>query len=213
MIDNKKSLLPINASSLLRDLEQAGNRIMDLETNNKLVLNPDLAPENILPWMGWALSIDAWSDDWPLEVKRKMIRNSLVLHKIKGTKGAIKKALEIIGISAEIIEWWQSNPKLTPHTFQLVAYLNDNLEPDSKIIINQDTQKKLINLINNVKPLRSHFDFKLGINLSSVLFYQTKLRVQNYLQFSLQTKLALQFNISLSAIAVIRIVTYKQING
>ncbi len=104
MIDNKKSLLPINTSNLLKDLECASSKIMDLETNNKLVFNPDLASENILPWIGWSLSIDAWSDDWSLDTKRKMIRNSLILHKIKGTKAAIKKALEIIGVLAEITE-------------------------------------------------------------------------------------------------------------
>lgn len=212
MIDDKKSLLPINASSLLKDLERAGDKILDLKTANRLVFNPDLAPENILPWIGWALSIDAWSDDWSLETKRKMIRNSLILHKIKGTKGAVKKALEIIGISAQITEWWEVEPKLTPHTFGLVAYLNDNLAYDSKIIITQDTQKKLINLINNVKPLRSHLDFKLGMKFGSVLFYQATFRVKNYLEFSLQTKLP-KFNTRLSVIALTKVITYQEING
>jgi phage tail P2-like protein len=212
MIDDKKSLLPINASGLLKDLELVSDKILDLETANRLVFNPDLAPENILPWIGWALSIDAWSDDWSLETKRKMIRNSLILHKIKGTKGAIKKALEIIGISAQITEWWEVDPKLTPHTFQLVAYLNDNLEQNSSIIITQDTQKKLVNLINNVKPLRSHLDFKLGMKFGSALFYQTKFQVKHYLQFSLQTKIS-KFNTGLAAMAFMKVITYQKING
>ncbi len=212
MANNKKSLLPINASNLLKDLEYAGSKIMDLKTSNKLVFNPDLAPENILPWIGWSLSIDAWSDDWPIETKRRMIRNSLILHKIKGTKAAIKKALEIIGVLAEITEWWETNPKLTPHTFRLVAYLNDNLDRNSEIIITNDTQKKLLNLINNVKPLRSHLDFKLGMIFDGSLFYQTKFLVQNYLEFSLQTKLS-KFNTGLTIIAFIKVITYQEING
>jgi phage tail P2-like protein len=212
MIDNKKSLLPINASDLLKDLEYSGSKIMDLKTSNKLVFNPDLAPENILPWIGWGLSIDAWSDNWPLETKRKMIRNSLILHKIKGTKAAIKKALEIIGVLAEITEWWETNPKLTPHTFQLVAYLNDNLDQNSKIIITEATQKKLINLINNVKPLRSHLDFKLGINFSSILCYQATFRVKNYLEFSLQTRFP-KFSNNLTITMLFKITTYQEING
>lgn len=93
-----------------------------------------------------------------------------------------------------------------------MAYLNDNLDRNSEIIITNDTQKKLLNLINNVKPLRSHLDFKLGMIFDGSLFYQTKFLVQNYLEFSLQTKLS-KFNTGLTIIAFIKVITYQEING
>ena len=209
---NNQSLLPINATAFLKDLESVTAKSLDLKTLNRFVNNPDEAPENILPWIGWSLSIDTWDDNWSLEVKRKMIRNSLILHKIKGTKGAVKRALEILGVKVKITEWWEVNPKLTPHTFQLTAYLNDNLDKNKNIIITQDTQKKLVNLINNVKPLRSHLDFKLGVNFESKLFCKTNLRIKSRLTFALQSKLP-KFRNNLVMIALFRVVTYKEING
>ena len=209
---NNQSLLPINATVFLKDLESVTAKSLDLKTLNRFVNNPDEAPENILPWIGWSLSIDTWDDNWSLEVKRKMIRNSLILHKIKGTKGAVKRALEILGVKVKITEWWEVNPKLTPHTFQLTAYLNDNLDKNKNIIITQDTQKKLVNLINNVKPLRSHLDFKLGVNFESRLFCKTNLRIKSHLTFALQSKLP-KFRNNLVMIALFRVVTYREING
>ena len=100
------------------------------------------------------VSVDNWSDNWPENIKREMIKNSISLHQIKGTKKAIKKALEIIGISGEIVEWWEASPRMTPHSFDITAYLNDNINEDADLIIGLDTQRKLINLIENVKPAR-----------------------------------------------------------
>ena len=50
-----KSLLPINASELLKDLEKSGLKISYLEAKNKDVLNPDKLGIDILPWLDWSL--------------------------------------------------------------------------------------------------------------------------------------------------------------
>ena len=105
MNENNKSLLPINASKLLKDLEKSGLKISYLEAKNKDVLNPNKLGIDILPWLAWSLSIDSWSDDWPEMIKREMVKNSISLHRIKGTKKAIKQALDIVGVFGEIVEW------------------------------------------------------------------------------------------------------------
>ena len=147
-----KSLLPINASQLLKDLESSSLKATSLEALNRYITNPDLAPDNILPWLAWAVSVDDWSDNWPKVIKREMIKNSISLHQIKGTKRAIQKALEIIGVAGEIVEWWELNPRMTPHSFNITAYLNDNINEGADVIIGLDTQQTLINLIENAKP-------------------------------------------------------------
>ena len=184
-----KSLLPINASKLLKNLEKSCLRISSLGAKNKDVLNPDKLEVDILPWLAWMVSVDNWSDNWPENIKREMIKNSISLHQIKGTKKAIKKALEIIGISGEIVEWWEASPRMTPHSFDITAYLNDNINEDADLIIGLDTQRKLINLIENVKPARSHFNFKLGARFESQMSYGVSSKVKQFANFSFVSEL------------------------
>ena len=206
-----KSLLPINASQLLKDLESSSLKATNVETLNRYITNPDLAPDNILPWLAFSVSVDNWSDNWSLAVKREMIKNSISLHQIKGTKKAIKKALEIIGVSGEITEWWELNPKMTPHSFNITAYLNDNLNENSDVIISLDTQQKLINLIENVKPARSHFNFKLGARFESQISYGVSFKVKQFISLSLAEELPKFRNESL-IFTKIKPSLYKQVN-
>lgn len=206
-----KSLLPINASELLKDLENISLAATSLESLNRYVTNPDLSPKAILPWLAWAVSVDDWSDNWPENVKREMIKNSIFLHQIKGTKQAVKKALEIVGVSGEIIEWWEQTPRMTPHSFYVTAYLNDNINKDADVIINLDTQKKLINLIENVKPARAHFNFKLGARFESKISYGASSRIKQILNLSFAPKLP---KIRSESLILTRIKTslYKHVN-
>ena len=206
-----KSLLPINASKLLKNLEKSGLRISSLGAKNKDVLNPDKLEVDILPWLAWMVSVDNWSDNWPENIKREMIKNSISLHQIKGTKKAIKKALEIIGISGEIVEWWEASPRMTPHGFDITAYLNDNINEDADLIIGLDTQRKLINLIENVKPARSHFNFKLGARFESQMSYGVSSKVKQFANFSFVSELP-NFRSESLILTKIKTSLYKQVN-
>ncbi|MDA0902622.1 MAG: phage tail protein I, partial [Proteobacteria bacterium] len=128
------SLLPINATKLLRDLEQSNSNAFGLEVRNRYILSPNKLGIDILPWLAWSLSIDIWNDKWSAETKRQMVTNSISIHRIKGTKKAIRQALEIVGVFAEITEWWEVSKKMPPHTFSVTAYLNDNLNKDEDVI-------------------------------------------------------------------------------
>jgi len=206
-----KSLLPINASQLLKDLENSSLKATSLEALNRYVTNPDLAPDNILPWLAWAVSVDDWSDNWPKVIKREMIKNSISLHQIKGTKRAIKKALEIIGVAGEIVEWWELNPRMTPHSFNITAYLNDNINEDADVIIGLDTQQKLINLIENVKPARSHFNFKLGARFESQISYGASSKIKQFVNLLFVPELP-KFRSESLIFTKIKTSLYKQVN-
>jgi len=206
-----KSLLPINASQLLKDLESSSLKATSLEALNRYVTNPDLAPDNILPWLAFSVSVDDWSDNWPKVIKREMIKNSISLHQIKGTKRAIKKALEIIGVAGEIVEWWELNPRMTPHSFNITAYLNDNINEYADVIIGLDTQKKLINLIENVKPARSHFNFKLGARFESQISYGVSSKVKQFVNLSFASELP-KFRSESLIFTKIKTSLYKQVN-
>jgi phage tail P2-like protein len=206
-----KSLLPINASQLLKDLESSSLKATSLEALNRYVTNPDLAPDNILPWLAFSVSVDDWSDNWPKVIKREMIKNSISLHQIKGTKRAIQKALEIIGVAGEIALWWELNPRMTPHSFNITAYLNDNINEGADVIIGLDTQQKLINLIENVKPARSHFNFKLGARFESQISYGVSSKIKQFVNLSFVSELP-KFRSESLIFTKIKTSLYKQVN-
>ena len=145
-----KSLLPINASQLLKDLENSSLKATSLEALNRYVTNPDLAPDNILPWLAWAVSVDDWSDNWSLVVKKNVIKASINVHKKKGTIGALRSALEAFNYENITVEEW-FNYGGDPHFFRVFF---DVTEPGFDVGILPQVQK----VIDNTKNVRSHLE-------------------------------------------------------
>lgn len=55
--------------------------------------NPWACPEALLPWLAWALSVDQWDPDWPVENRRRVIAESVEIHRRKGTVASVKAIL------------------------------------------------------------------------------------------------------------------------
>ena len=122
-----KSILPFNATPLLKDFETATSARLSLLTDNQLrwLNNPDHCPAHILPWLAWAVSVDVWSDEWPVEQKRAVIRQSIQIHKQTGTLGALKRALAAFTYAkVDIKEWFETGGD--PFTFRaVIEFIND----------------------------------------------------------------------------------------
>ncbi len=148
--ENNQSLLPPNASTLLRDLEEIFGDSFDLPTLNRYVVNPDLAPAHILPWLAWALSVDDWSDSWSEQIRRNVIKASVEVHRKKGTIGALKKALQAFNYeNVKVEEWFEYGAD--PYFFRVFF---DVKEPGFDINILPQVQK----VIENTKNARSHLE-------------------------------------------------------
>ena len=148
--ENNKSLLPPNASQLLRDLESVFGNSFDLPTLNRYVVNPDLAPVHILPWLAWALSVDDWSDNWSEQVRRNVIKASVEVHRKKGTIGALKKALQAFNYTnVKVEEWFEYGAD--PYFFRVFF---DVKEPGFDVNILPQVQK----VIESTKNARSHLE-------------------------------------------------------
>ncbi|MBU6141285.1 MAG: phage tail protein I [Proteobacteria bacterium] len=145
-----QSLLPPNASILLRDLEEIFGKSFDLPVLNRFVVNPNLAPAHILPWLAWALSVDDWSDSWPEQIRRNVIKASVEVHKKKGTIGALKKALQAFNYTnIKVEEWFEYGAD--PYFFRVFF---DVREPGFDVNILPQVQK----VIENTKNARSHLE-------------------------------------------------------
>ncbi|MGI0118316.1 phage tail protein I [Zooshikella sp. RANM57] len=146
------SLLPSNASPFERALEYSCARVSAIPARPDIIWKPDVCPEPILPWLAWALSVDEWDETWTPKIKRQVIKASIAVHLIKGTLGAVKKALGATGVDISIQEWFQYGGQ--PYTFKADV----NLENDG---ITQKQYEHIRRLINRTKNIRSHFDLTL----------------------------------------------------
>ena len=102
----------------------------------------------------WDVSV--WRETWTDDVKRSVLSTAIIDKRKKGTVSAVKGALASISSIATIREWWQEEPKGTPHTFTVYATLSDI---DGSL--DAETQEDLLALIDDNKPVRSHYEFVL----------------------------------------------------
>jgi phage tail P2-like protein len=143
-----RDLLPSNASAPERALSLATARIGEIDTPILSLWNPDTCSEALLPWLAWATSVDDWNANWTTATKRNVIKKSAEIHRKKGTVAGVRSLLDSFGIALQIVEWWQTTPKGTPHTFEIaLGWLQTPAE----------VQDSIIKSVAAVKPVRSLF--------------------------------------------------------
>lgn len=113
-------MLPPSATAQERALAETVARLSDVPVPIRDTWNPDTCPAELLPWLAWAFSVDEWDTTWTEQEKRDVIKQSLSIHKHKGTIGAIDRALRPLGYLIEVIEWWEESPQGEPYTFSIV---------------------------------------------------------------------------------------------
>lgn len=148
------NLLPPNATQLERNLAAVNAALGELATPLRDLLNPTTCPARLLPWLAYATSVDLWNDTWTEEQQRAVIASSYLVHSRKGTLSAILAALEALGVTADVIEWWQTTPKGAPYTF-VVDVDTEPAGMRAAFLASIEQQ------IAAVKPVRSHFKVRL----------------------------------------------------
>nr|DAH50782.1 MAG TPA: tail protein [Caudoviricetes sp.] len=126
-----------------------------------IYVNIDKLSSGVLDHLAKQYDVTVWRDSWTVSLKRSVLKTAISEKRTKGTKAAIIDALASISSAATIVEWWETNPKGTPHTFTINA-------TQSKIegVIDEEMQEDLFALIDDAKPLRSHYKFVLQQNAS-----------------------------------------------
>lgn len=146
---------------------------------------------------GWDASV--WRDSWPIALKRSILKNVVREKRKKGTRRAVEEAVESIQGAATIQEWWEMEPKGEPHTFTVFATLG-------KIdgTIDSELQDDLIALINDAKPVRSHFDFVVVKNLLGRFGFHGSLRPVTYGRIRSETREGVEIKGALRVKACVR---------
>lgn len=143
------TLLPPNSTLQERSLEEASARLDHIPLIIRDLWQADTCPDDLLPWLAKAVSVDVWSPTWTPDQKRGAIRNSLAVHRKKGTIGAVLDALGGLGFTARIQEWFNQVPQGDVYTYRLI------LEADQTGYTRADIEL-LLQVVENAKNLRSH---------------------------------------------------------
>ena len=148
-------LLPSGSTQLEIAAAQALSQIGNIAVPLRELWDPDACPLELLPYLGWAFSVDRWDENWTEPAKRSAVRAAWFVHKHKGTIGALRRVVEPLGYLIRVTEWWQTND--IPGTFRLdVGVLETG--------ITEEMYQELERLIADAKPCSRHL-IGLSINL------------------------------------------------
>lgn len=162
---SENSLLPFNASVLERSVEATICRAAEVPVSINDLWNPRTCPIDLLPWLAWSLSVDAWDSEWSESIKRQVIEDSVEVHRSKGTLAAIRRVLSGLNIRSQIEEWFEYDGE--PHTFRLTAWTGDQPTEGNIPILDSSLYRNVARVVNDVKPVRSHYDFRIGVRFNS----------------------------------------------
>lgn len=149
-------LLPPNASPLEQQAAEALAQIERVPVPIRGLVNPDLCPAHLLPYLAWAFSVDRWDANWSVATKRQVIKASYFVHAHKGTIGALRRVVEPLGYLIRVTEWWQESPEGVLGTFRLdIGVLESG--------ITEAMYESLTVLIDDAKPVSRHL---IGLAIS-----------------------------------------------
>lgn len=148
------SLLDILPQNLLADAQiYAAARALDDElqkvtaaTRDALILpRIDELSEEVIDLLAWQWSVDFYDELKSLAGKRNAVKQSIAMHRIKGTRRAVELALHMVYTSGEVSEWFEYGGQ--PYYFRVRF-----IEPEN---IRTEDVDRVIRIINTVKNTRS----------------------------------------------------------
>jgi len=152
------TILPANSQRTEYNLEQLSGRLIGLDAPIYKLWSADNCPAELLGYLAWSFSVEVWDPSWTEAQRRAVLKESVTIHRLKGTVGAVRRALEAIGFTLGIVEWWEDGSPV--HTFKVTASTETltgaGLQADAALLALITKQ------IEDVKPARSHFTVEVA---------------------------------------------------
>lgn len=129
--------------------EELSDRMSEIE---KAAIYPriDELDEALLDILAYDFKVDWYGYDYPVEVKRRILKSSFYVHRHLGTKGAVETAIQALYPRSVVEEWFDYIEGGAPYSFRIVL---DASEPSIPV-----SSSDLLREINRYKSLRSHLD-------------------------------------------------------
>ena len=110
-----------------------------------IIAHIDELPENIIDMLAWQWRVDFYDVELNLDEKRRAVKQSIAMHRIKGTKRAVMMALRMVYASGEVSEWFEYGGR--PYYFRVRF-----IRPET---IRLEDVDRVIRIIHAVKNTRS----------------------------------------------------------
>jgi len=143
------SLLPPNTTAQEQALAEGMARLSTVPVPVAYLWDAATCPASALPWLAWALSVDEWDTTWSEAQKRGAVASAIAIHRRKGTRGALNRALSALGYSIRVVEWWEEEPEGQPGTFRVLIEVDDRGVDDALV-------RSLERIVLKTKNTRSH---------------------------------------------------------
>lgn len=142
-----KTLLPPNVTRLERNAAEVMIGSTSLTIPLRDLWNADDCPARLLPYLAWSVSVSQWNESWTDAQKRAVIKASYTVHRLKGTIGALRRAIQPFGRMITVTQWWEDDSE--PGTFKVEVGVLDTG-------ITDEEYAELTRVINDTKPCSRH---------------------------------------------------------
>jgi phage tail protein I len=120
-----------------------------MNTNTLLLWSSiDTESESVIDHLAYQLHVDDYDSGLPIATKRELVKNSIDIHRHKGTPYAVEKAVQTVYSDSKIAEWFEYGGN--PYYFK-VTLITAPLTGEADIT-------KLVRAINTAKNVRSWLD-------------------------------------------------------
>lgn len=133
-------------------LEQISAQTFDTDVSKLMIYLVDRVDARLLPLLAEQFKVqgdEGWNFCQTEQERRELIKNAIPLHRMKGTKPAVIRAFEILGIEGELQQWFEYDG--IPFHFRLALRIFDRN-------FDEETEKTLLSLVYRFKNERSILD-------------------------------------------------------
>lgn len=147
------SILPSNSTPFEKVLEASDANLVARDPVGLIPASRDVddVPAEWLAWLAEERSVDEFSSGWPDQRQRDVTRESLGLHRVKGTRNALLKALAPLGFSLVLTEWFEPEVTYQPNTFRITV----TVDPEREWV---GSRQEVIRVANKAKNAHTRLD-------------------------------------------------------
>lgn len=137
-------------------LKQAYTEAINLSNLNDI----DNLPESLVDFLAYQRHVDFYDYTLPIEIKRKLVKDSTLFHKVKGTPKAVEMLIETVFGEGKVEGWYEYDGE--PYHFRVLTS-----DPSAT----QERAEAFIRAVNTVKNSRSILDNVVLISTEQTTIY------------------------------------------
>lgn len=145
------ALLPYNLTSqpetqaLAYAFSRQIDKLLEYAAGAQVLCGIDNMPAEVLDYLAAELRTPNYDAGYELEVKRQLVKNTLLMHYCAGTPKAVNLMIQVIFGAGQMQEWFECDEE--PHYFRATGNTDSTIDGTEKA--------RLIAAVNSVKRLSS----------------------------------------------------------